>query len=744
MAKLPSSTQQALQKLEDQLTCAVCLEPYTNPKLLQCFHVFCENCLKRLARQTPQGQVVECPNCRHPTSLPQNGVPGLRGAFLVHHLFDIQDTLKKVSTPAKSQCNKCKKRESSCYCRTCGFICERCKDVHSEWEEFSSHEIISLDQLTGDVTNLVPPVKTVLQCTKHTDKQQDLFCETCEEMICQHCIVRIHRDHKYDLATDVFPKHKNVIVASLQPVEQQLASVNKALEGLDTRCSQITDQRQTMETDIKRNIRQFHEALEARQDELITQLDQITQQKVKSLAAQRDQLELVATRLKSCRDFVQESLRTGSQGEILASKKTVVQQIKEMTADFKPESLVPEQKANTVFTHSQKELTRACQQFGKVFACPACPNKCHAEGKGLHIAVLGETAMATVHLVDQEGKECPYPVEVICELVSRDGSSLVRGEVKKVEENKYEISYRPQCSGQHQLHIRVEDANIGRSPFTISAFTTTPTNTISGLTLPCGVAVNDREQIIVIDNTNCSVSIFNANGGKVKSFGSSGSGPGRMKYPSGVALTATGDILVCDQINHRFQLFSAEGKTVKCVGTRGRGHLQFQNPLYIAIHPDSRMVYVTEGNNHRVHVLNADLTFSSTFGSKGSGNGQFNGPYGICFDSTGNVYVAEPDNHRVQVFTAKGEYVRQFGKKGGDKGELNQPVGIAIDSSDIVYVSERGNHRISLFTRDGHFLQSFGTLGEGPGQFNSPTDIAIGKDGKIYITDSGNGRIEVF
>ena len=477
MAELPSSTEQALQKLEDQLTCAVCLEPYTDPKLLQCFHVFCENCLKSLASRTPQEQVVECPSCRHPTSLPQNGVSGLRGAFLMHHLFDIQDTLKKVSAPAKTQCNKCKKRESSCYCRTCGFICERCKDVHSEWEEFSSHEIISLDQLTGDVINLVPPVKTVLQCSKHPDKQLDLFCETCEEMICRDCIVRVHRDHQYDLATDAFLKHKDVIVASLQPVEQQLASVNKALEGLDTRCNQITTQRQTIEADIERNVRQIHEALEARQEELITQLDRMTQQMMKSLGVQRDHLELVAARLKSCHEFVQESLRTGSQGEILASKKTVVQQVKEMTADFKPESyIVPEEKANLKFTHSQKELTRSCQQFGKVDTCSACPDKCHAEGKGLHIAVLGEAATATVHLVDQEGRECTDPVDVTCELVSGDGSSQVRGEVSKVGESKYEISYRPQRSGQHQLHIRVEDVYIAGSPFTISAFTTTPTN----------------------------------------------------------------------------------------------------------------------------------------------------------------------------------------------------------------------------------------------------------------------------
>ena len=659
----------------------------------------------------------------------------------MHHLFDIQDTLKKMSAPAKTQCNKCKKQESSCYCRTCTFICEKCKGFHSDWPEFSSHEVISLDQLTGDVTNLVPPAKTVLQCSKHQDKQMDLFCDTCQEMICRDCIIRVHRDHQYDLVPQVFPKHKDMLIASLQPVEQQLASVNKGLEGLVTRCGQITTQCQTIETDIKRNIHEIHKALDARQEELITQLHQIAQQKIKSLATQQEHLQLVATQLKSCRDFVQESLRTGSQGEILASMKPVVQQVKEMTANFKPELLVPEQKANMQFTHNQKELTRTCQQFGEVYAPTACPDKCHAEGKGLHIAEVGETATATVHLVDREGSEFTHPVDVTCELVSRHGSSQVGGEVKKVGESKYEISYQPQHSGQHQLHIRVEDVNIARSPFTISAFTTTPTKTIAGLKNPWGVAVNEEGLIITTDLTECSVSIFNVDGEKVKSFGSSGSMAGQMINATGVALTNTGDIMVCDCYNHRIQLFSLEGKTVKCVGSRGSEHLQFSHPLCIAVHPSSNMVYVTEDGNQRVQILNADLTFSSTFGSKGSANGQFECPRGICFDSAGNVYVADIFNHRVQVFTARGEYTRQFGKKGGGEGELNEPVSIAIDSSDIVYVGERNNHRISLFTRNGQFLQSFSSEGE---QLSTPTDITTDKDGKIYITDKENSQIQIF
>ena len=46
MATPPTVTEQALRKLEDQLTCDICLNSYSEPKLLQCFHVFCKQCLE--------------------------------------------------------------------------------------------------------------------------------------------------------------------------------------------------------------------------------------------------------------------------------------------------------------------------------------------------------------------------------------------------------------------------------------------------------------------------------------------------------------------------------------------------------------------------------------------------------------------------------------------------------------------------------------------------------------------------
>ena len=737
--------EQALEKLNEQLICPICLEHYTDPKLLHCFHAFCEKCLKPLTRQTPQVQVVECPNCCHPTSLTQEGVPGLQGVFFIHHLFDTQDILKKLNATANSKCIKCERRVPNCYCRSCGFLCDSCKKPHFEWKEFSSHNIISLDQLTEDVTNLVPPNQKVTYCTKHPAKELDLYCETCKEVICRDCILKVHRDHQYDLVTDAFPQQKNVLIGSVKPAEQQLASITHALVGLDNLCKEITSQREALETKIRTRIDLIQKVLKVREEELISQLDQMTGQKLKNVASQKDRLEVVATRLKNCCRFLQESMRTGSQVEILAMTKSFVHQAQNMTSSFKLESLAPQEQSNLEFSSNQSEFTQMCQQFGQLIYDSVCHAKCNAEGTGLHVAMVGETATATVHVVDQNGMEYHHPVEVSCKLVSSgpDEFSQVRGEAKKVKDGQYKISYKPQHRGQHYLHIQVEENHISESPFPLSVLTTIPTNIISDVNYPFGLALDSDRQLLVADQNTHSISIFSNNGKKKKLFGSMGSGPDQLDWPSGVAISASRDILVCDELNHRIHIFSHDGKSLKCVGTKGNGYLQFDHPVGISVHPHSNKLYVTDSANHRVQILNEDLTFYKAFGSKGTGNGQLQRPLCVGMDSIGNVYVADADNHRVNVFTANGEYIRQFGERGNGKGELNGPRGIAIDSNDIVYVSEWSNHRISIFTRKGHFLRSFGCQGERPGQFKHPSAITI-DSGVIYISDCDNRRVQVF
>ncbi|CAI8022661.1 Tripartite motif-containing protein 45 [Geodia barretti] len=450
-AKPSTAAEKALQKIQDQVTCGICLEPYKQPRLLKCFHVYCEQCLQRLVRGGREGQSLPCPQCRQDTPLPVGGVPGLQGAFYIHYLFDIQDALKKVSSSDQTMCNKCKKFEAVCFCRTCGFACQRCKEIHQDWDELKTHEFIDLDTLTGDVTTLVPPLKKTLFCATHPSKKAKLYCETCDELICRDCIVRVHRDHQYDLVPESFAKQEKVIVDSLKPVEEQIATLERAVESVDTQSAAVVEQKTAVVAEIRTAMAHLRQALEARETELVGQAEQTAQQKLKTLAAQRDGFELQLGQLRSCQDFVEESRRTCSQGEILRMKSPLVKQVIDLTGSFKPETLALAEQADMVFAHSLPELVKTCQQFGKVYCHPVCPEKCRASGEGIKVATRGQTVAVSVEALDREGEAYLRPVDSLrCELVASDGSSRVRGTVKRRNQNIYDISYQPQTTGGHQ------------------------------------------------------------------------------------------------------------------------------------------------------------------------------------------------------------------------------------------------------------------------------------------------------
>ena len=674
-AKPSTAAEKALRKIQDQVTCGICLEPYKQPKLLKCFHVFCEQCLQTLVRR--EGKSLPCPDCRKVTQLPPSGVPGLQGAFFHNTIVDIYDSFKISSN----------------------------------------------------------------SCPKHPGKEADFYCETCSHLLCSFCLVPAHRSHQYDLLANIFAKQEKVIVDSLKPVEEQIAALERAVESVDTRCAAVVEQKTAVVAKIHTAMAALRQVLDARETELVGQTEQTAQQKLKTLAAQRDGFELQLGQLRSCHDFVEESRRTCRQGEILGMKGPLVKQINDLTGSFKPEALGLAEQADMRFAHSLPELVKTCQQFGKVYCHPVCPKKCRASGKGIKVATRGQMVTVSVEALDREGETYLKPVDSLrCELVASYGSSRVRGTVNRGDQNIYKISYQPQVTGEHQLHLLIGEHPILNSPFTVTVLPnlTAPANIIGDLNLPWGIAVREGGKVVVAE---CGGNCISVVSGKKLSDTSHFS---QFNRPEGVAIDAGGKIIVADSQNHRIQQLSSTGKHRRTVGTRGSRPLRFQFPLGIAVHPQTHKVYVADYGNHRIQVLNSDLTYSSSFGRKGSNNGEFNGPCDLSTDSDGNVYVADRVNHRIQVFTADGVYLRQFVKEGEGEGELKQPVSIAIDSHNVVYVGELGNNRVSVFSTDGEFIKSFGRPGKGPVQFNSPWGLAVDKKGTVYVCDTDNDRIQIF
>ena len=380
------------------------------------------------------------------------------------------------------------------------------------------------------------------------------------------------------------------------------------------------------------------------------------------------------------------------------------------------------------------------------FVCVS-PKDCYATGRGLKAAVVGQRAYAVLYMIDNRGSAYTGEVKTVtCEVINQSTDEKSECVTKKTKRDQYRISYQATSLGRHQLHIKVEGEHIKGSPFSVTIIRKlgTPIQTIKGMTLPCGMVVNQTGDILVAEWKEHRISIFSPSGKKVKSFGSQGSKKGDFDDIHGLAMDDDGNILVADCSNHRIQKFSSEQMFITSVGSQGSKSLQFNCPYSVAISPTTKKIAIPDMENDRVQILNPDLTFHKSISSWNSGNGSFDYPRDVAFDGAGYMYVVDSNNNCIQVFTPEGEFLRQFGKRGKGDGELNYPTGICIDSYDRVYVVEYFNHRVSVFTRKGIFLTSFGRKGDGPGQFSGPDGITVDRNGIIYVSDTYNNRIQIF
>ena len=694
--------EKVLQKLEEQLNCSICLDTYTDPKLLQCFHVYCRQCLVSLVDRNQHGQLgLTCPTCRQVTPVPDRGVAGLQSAFHINRFLQIKEFFQKPDNP-----------------------------------------VISESAGPADAK----PDK-VRYCLVHEGKALELYCETCGELICYKCVIKDgkHRDHDYEELDQAFERYKQEIMSSLEPMEKQVAATKITLVQLDARFGEISDQRTATVNTVHITFGRIREILSVKETTMIGQIDRMTQEKLKDLAVQRDETETTLAQQSSCLHFMKESIRTGSKGDVLMMKSNTVRKMKELIIPLQPEVKT---EADIVFSASA-DMTAVCQNYEQVFSSSSPdPSKCHVTGKGTEVAIVGEKSTAILQAISFDGALLKKSIKSLdCEVLSTITGAIAKCGVERKGENRYEISYRPTIKGRHQLHIKVGGQFIRGSPFGVTVKSTveklgTPIRTIHGVDRPWGVSVNQKGEVVVSEWGTDRVSVFGPGGEKLRSFGTPASGQGHFFDVREVAVDGEGNILVVDSGNHRIQKFTSGGQFLTSVGTEGNGELQFTFPTGIIV--VSGKLYVTDTGNDCVQVLNSDLTFSSTFGKRGDGKGQFYYPTGIACDSAGEVYVADTYNHRIQVFTAEGKFVRMFGRRGQGMGELSSPYGIAIDSGNMVYVSERDNCRVSVFTTKGQFVTSFGRRGKGPGEFMCPRGLTVDDCGVVYVCDKHNNRCDVF
>jgi DNA-binding beta-propeller fold protein YncE len=124
-----------------------------------------------------------------------------------------------------------------------------------------------------------------------------------------------------------------------------------------------------------------------------------------------------------------------------------------------------------------------------------------------------------------------------------------------------------------------------------------------------------------------------------------------------VAVSKDDLVYVCDRQGDRIQVFTKEGRFVK--EQRIEPKTMNAGSVWDAAFssdPRQRFLYVADGENAKIHILQRDtLEILTSFGEGGRQVGQWHGVHNLATDSQGNIYTTETyDGKRIQKFAFKG------------------------------------------------------------------------------------------
>jgi streptogramin lyase len=293
---------------------------------------------------------------------------------------------------------------------------------------------------------------------------------------------------------------------------------------------------------------------------------------------------------------------------------------------------------------------------------------------------------------------------------------------------------------------------------------------------PWGLAIDSSGNLYVGDGGNHRIRMITPDavvstiaGNGTTTFANGNGTSATFNQPHGVVLDTAGNLYVADYGNHRIRKIDTSRNVTTLAGNGTSAWLDgigtnnsFRNPSGITIDSEGTL-YVADYGNHRIRKISPTGVVTSPYGSPQLGYSdsaspaiaRFNDPFGLTFDSSGNMYVADTGNHRIRKITPAGVVTTVAGNGStgflngtGTNAQINGPRGIAVDSTGNLYVAETGNHRIRKITPAGVVTNFAGTGGttfaDGPGTsatFNQPHGITIDSAGTLYVADLNNNRI---
>ena len=733
MAESVPVEEKSLEELESEITCPICQEHYTEPKVLPCLHYYCKKCIFKLALRTQSGKSFHCPECRCAATLPEGGVDNLKTAFFANRLKSKVTTLQRAHGKVEVKCEYCTASSNAeAFCRQCScFICNECVQHHSKVRTFLTHEIASLEDLKHGRAKPIAVEETPTEmCTIH--KQPFIiFCSDCEKLICQHCTLKDHLGHNYEFTNVAVSGVKTKLLEDIQSIKKQQTEFADAIEKVRATAVEVETQKESTINNLHTSFKELHNILERREQKLVEDATTTVQEKLQKLSQQEKTLSLASAELQSVVDYTERCVSLSTDNELVCMdteiRKTIQQKIQEHSKSGR--SLEPVEEADmAVEVTCAEALQQLCLTQANITTA-VDPAKCTVDLTAP--AEVGKPYVGTLTTRLSNGRPNNSKCKVTCHIKSLYIGVTADCAIDKDGPGKYSIQYTPTVRGHHELTVLINGHHVAGSPFPvyISIHPTQlgkPVKIWTGITKPYGISANSKGEIFVALREGTTNIVKYGEGKRVDLIKKSG-----LVTPCCIACDDEDNIYCIDENSNKILTCDGNGDKLKIHVVELEKNNLGRSALAITDQKLFMAEYCVFGS---IKVYNKQLQHLSTITHRDMK------VMDISVDIHQNLYVSDAKNSCVHVFTKDGVHLRSIGH---DKEELKQPWGLRVHGQ-YVYETDMNSHCVFVFTTDGEYITSFGQKGQKEGDFNCPYYIHVDHNGFVYVADLFNNRIQCF
>ncbi|ESP00015.1 hypothetical protein LOTGIDRAFT_178023 [Lottia gigantea] len=714
-----NSSDSEMESANMNTRCNLCTETFTIPKVLSCFHTYCQPCLEKSQECTEK---ITCPDCQFDTILGADGLMGLKPDYAVSNILE-----SNALESSALNCTGCKSKETNAVARCfdcANFLCANCVMAHQFMHCFEGHRVLSLGDLQMNKDE--PKSDKQVNCPRHRNDILKFFCKTCSQPICKECTVFDHgRGHECQFLMDVAHRQVDMMRHLEAEARSKINDLRLSAKGIEMLSTTLQSQYTKAQDDINDTYNFYRAMLEERKQDSLKELDQAFNTKQVGISTLAQKITESVEKLYLGSEFVDKLIKHASLTEALLLKNFIEQRFQNMF------NYLPDLNKENYFelefvSNFQAIQTGVRNTFGYIRQGNEIQNG--GGPKPQPIArpngYVSTSNLSNGHIFDPN-----------CLTKDFGSSSLI---FPPNDTNQYE----KWSSGLDILQNGIDvfspppDAMGDLTSKLISSSLYPPKSQIrrqkmiyhcrfgefgvleGQFTEPSGVAVNAQNDIIVADTNNHRIQIFDKEGRFKFQFGECGKRDGQLLYPNRVSVVkASGDIIVTERSpTHQIQIYNQYGQFVRKFGAN-----VLQHPRGVTVDNKGRIIIV-ECKVMRVIIFDQYGNVLNKFGC--SKHLQF--PNSVVVNDKEEIFISDNRAHCVKVFNYQGLYLRQI----GGEGVTNYPIGVGINSAGEVLVADNHNNfNLTNFTQDGQLINAL----ESKVKHAQCFDVALMDDGSVVL-----------